>query len=131
MVGDQSRYEESQAVDTFIDADYHCSGKSSVLEGLTSLPFPRDSGLCTRFATQITFRRSTATRISVSIIPAGDAQLEHAETLRAWKKDELQALDRPTFAAILEEVSETYNCQSQIWDTCPSQTECSDVVGCP
>ena len=27
------------------------SGKSSVLEGLTKLPFPRDSGLCTRFAT--------------------------------------------------------------------------------
>ena len=34
------------------------SGKSSVLEGLTNLPFPRDSGLCTRFATQITFRRT-------------------------------------------------------------------------
>lgn len=31
------------------------SGKSSVLEGLTNLPFPRDSGLCTRFATQIIF----------------------------------------------------------------------------
>ena len=29
------------------------SGKSSVLEGLTDLPFPRDNGLCTRFATQI------------------------------------------------------------------------------
>ena len=34
------------------------SGKSSVLEGLTNLPFPHDSGLCTRFATQITFRRT-------------------------------------------------------------------------
>lgn len=34
------------------------SGKSSVLEGLTNLPFPRDSGLCTRFATQIIFRRA-------------------------------------------------------------------------
>ena len=27
------------------------SGKSSVLEGLTKLKFPRSSGLCTRFAT--------------------------------------------------------------------------------
>ena len=27
------------------------SGKSSVLEALTGLPFPRDSGLCTRFVT--------------------------------------------------------------------------------
>ncbi|KAJ5164199.1 uncharacterized protein N7500_006029 [Penicillium coprophilum] len=36
------------------------SGKSSVLEGLTKLPFPRDSGLCTRFATHIIFRRTRA-----------------------------------------------------------------------
>ncbi|KAJ5052609.1 P-loop containing nucleoside triphosphate hydrolase protein, partial [Bipolaris maydis] len=41
------------------------SGKSSVLEGLTGLPFPRDSGLCTRFATQITFRRSSEENIVV------------------------------------------------------------------
>lgn len=34
------------------------SGKSSVLEALTNLLFPRESGLCTRFATQIIFRRS-------------------------------------------------------------------------
>jgi hypothetical protein len=33
------------------------SGKSSVLEGLTDLSFPQDSGLCTRFAT-LTFQRS-------------------------------------------------------------------------
>ena len=46
------------------------SGKSSVLEGLTTLPFPRDSGLCTRFATQITFRRATKERLTVSVIAA-------------------------------------------------------------
>ncbi|KAL2829301.1 P-loop containing nucleoside triphosphate hydrolase protein [Aspergillus pseudoustus] len=34
------------------------SGKSSVLEGLTRFPFPHDSTLCTRFATQIVFRRT-------------------------------------------------------------------------
>lgn len=49
------------------------SGKSSVLEGLTGLPYPRDSGLCTRFATQITFRRTPTTKIAVSAIPAADA----------------------------------------------------------
>ncbi|KAF9129761.1 hypothetical protein BGW39_003833, partial [Mortierella sp. 14UC] len=27
------------------------SGKSSVLEAITKLPFPRDKGMCTRFAT--------------------------------------------------------------------------------
>lgn len=45
------------------------SGKSSVLEAVMELPLPRDSGLCTRFATNITFRRSPQTSIAVSIIP--------------------------------------------------------------
>lgn len=34
------------------------SGKSSVLAGLIRKGLPRDSGLCTRFATHIIFRRS-------------------------------------------------------------------------
>ncbi|KAF3015151.1 hypothetical protein E8E15_003066 [Penicillium rubens] len=38
--------------------DQSC-GKSSVLEALTKINFPRDSGLCTRFATHIIFRRDT------------------------------------------------------------------------
>lgn len=29
------------------------AGKSSVLEGITGLPFPRQDGICTRFATEI------------------------------------------------------------------------------
>src|ERR1700733_12416270 len=46
------------------------SGKSSVLEGLTGLPFPRDSGLCTRFPTQIVFKRSKILTTEVSIMTA-------------------------------------------------------------
>ncbi|PLB49900.1 vacuolar sorting protein VPS1, dynamin [Aspergillus steynii IBT 23096] len=63
------------------------SGKSSVLEGLTKLPFPRDSGLCTRFATQIIFRRSKVQkgrRITASIIPGPNASPEQAEKLREF-----------------------------------------------
>lgn len=44
------------------------SGKSSVLKGLTELPFPRDSNLCTRFLTQVVSRRSPESEISASII---------------------------------------------------------------
>lgn len=80
------------------------SGKSSVLEGLTKLPFPRDSGLCTRFATKITFRRAHEQKIAVSIIPPGNATAKHAEKLRRWKKDELGSLDTQTFSKILREV---------------------------
>ncbi|KAJ5491573.1 hypothetical protein N7539_003140, partial [Penicillium diatomitis] len=39
------------------------TGKSSVLEGLTKLKFPRNSGLYTRFTTQIIFRRDPSLKI--------------------------------------------------------------------
>ncbi|SMY25410.1 unnamed protein product [Zymoseptoria tritici ST99CH_1A5] len=54
------------------------SGKSSVLEGLIRKPLPRDSGLCTRFATQIVFRRAKIEGVEVSIIPDKDADAQHA-----------------------------------------------------
>ena len=81
------------------------SGKSSILEGLTKLPFPRESELCTRFATQIVFRREQVQRsISVSIIPHNDATDEHAAKVRAWGKPDLKEMDASTFAAIMKEV---------------------------
>jgi len=43
------------------------SGKSSVLEALTGIPFPRTENLCTRFATEIILRRSKHESISVCI----------------------------------------------------------------
>lgn len=79
------------------------SGKSSALEGLTDLPFPRDSGLCTRFATQITFRRSASRRIAVSIVAAKTSKAEHVEKVRAWAK-ERETLDQKAFADIMREV---------------------------
>ncbi|PGG96548.1 hypothetical protein GX51_07781 [Blastomyces parvus] len=82
------------------------SGKSSVLEGLTKLPFPRDSGLCTRFASQITFRRAEEKIITVSIIPGADSDLEHAEHVHSWGIVDLPELSRRVFANIMAEVNE-------------------------
>lgn len=82
------------------------SGKSSVLEGLTRLPFPRDSGLCTRFATQITFRRSTVKSISVSVIPGKDAAPEHVDALRGWKRADVDDLGGEQFAQIMREAQQ-------------------------
>ncbi|EGP86801.1 unnamed protein product [Zymoseptoria tritici ST99CH_3D1] len=62
------------------------SGKSSVLEGLIRKPLPRDSGLCTRFATQIVFRRAKIEGVEVSIIPDKDADAQHAARVRKWGK---------------------------------------------
>lgn len=88
-------------------ADKLLSGKSSVLEGLTGLPFPRDKGLCTRFATQILFKRDPVQRTVVSIIPDKDASKDHAEEVEAWKRTESQGLDRDRFKRIMIEVSFT------------------------
>ena len=50
------------------------TGKSSVLEGITGVPFPRQDGLCTRYATEITMEHTdeadAETEISASIIPS-------------------------------------------------------------
>jgi hypothetical protein len=46
------------------------AGKSSLLKGLTGIPFPIREGLCTRFATRIISRRTapgTADMVQVSI----------------------------------------------------------------
>ncbi|PVH90779.1 hypothetical protein DM02DRAFT_647505 [Periconia macrospinosa] len=81
------------------------SGKSSVLEGLTGLPFPRDSGLCTRFATHITFRRSGKAKITVSIIPNKMSPQDRQERLRNWSITPLQSLDAASFRDIMEQVT--------------------------
>ena len=80
------------------------SGKSSVLEGLTKLPFPRDSGLCTRFATQITFRRGAEAKISVSIIPAKNASSERRAKMQEFREEGLTNLDADRFSSIMQKV---------------------------
>ena len=80
------------------------SSKSSVLEVLTQLLFPRESGLCTRFATQITFRRSREIYITVSVIPAQDASEEYKTAARAWTMNDLRSLDAGSFANIITQV---------------------------
>ena len=45
------------------------SGKSSVLEAITEVPFPRKENLCTRFATEIVLRRAPKDAIHTKIIP--------------------------------------------------------------
>jgi hypothetical protein len=81
------------------------SGKSSVLEGLTGLPFPRDSGLCTRFPTQIVFKRSKILMTEASIMAAHGQDGSKVDAIAKFGKKQLKALDQKTFSDILEEVS--------------------------
>jgi GTPase SAR1 family protein len=79
------------------------SGKSSVLEGLIKKPLPRDSGLCTRFATQIIFRRAAREQVVISIIPDRHASIEHSNRVKSWGRT-ISSLDSDTFKEIMQEV---------------------------
>lgn len=82
------------------------SGKSSVLEGLTDLPFPCDNGLCTRFATQTTFRRAENFSITVSIIPSPAANPKAKEKLGTFTVDHLNSLSGEEFIKVLSKVKQ-------------------------
>ena len=88
------------------------SGKSSILEGLIRMALPRDSGLCTRFATQIIFRRSVEKCISVSIIAGGNATSEHRTQVEAWGRSNVDSLDPATFVDIMREVRCKFHAQN-------------------
>lgn len=88
------------------------SGKSSVLESVTGFSLPRATGLCTRYATQITCRRETDPSsgrkkcIEVSIIPRPDADDALKKRLRAFRRS-VESLDERELAEIFKEVSDS------------------------
>jgi hypothetical protein len=79
-----------------------------VLESFSELPFPRDSGLCTRFATQIIFRRSPTKRITVFIIPGPDRSRQDIDRLRGYVKKGFVELTSDEFLEILTDVCSLY-----------------------
>lgn len=63
------------------------SGKSSVLQGITGIPFPRKDGLCTRFATEIILRHDfTSELICATITPCDARSPEEKDKLRQYRK---------------------------------------------
>ena len=63
------------------------AGKSSVLEGLTALPFPRQDGVCTKFATEIILQHSTDEQLIVAtIIPAKERSDATKSKLRDYSR---------------------------------------------
>lgn len=61
------------------------SGKSSVLEAITEIPFPRKENLCTRFATEIIRRRAATPSISTKIIPDKHRSSSEKQRLEAFR----------------------------------------------
>jgi len=88
------------------------SDKSSVLEELINLSFSWNSGLCTQFATQITFQWAQTVSISMSVIFAEDANQKHVEMCKKWVKTDLQTLNLMNFSEIIKEV---YSLCKRLW----------------
>ncbi|KAJ4334175.1 hypothetical protein N0V95_009231 [Ascochyta clinopodiicola] len=71
------------------------SGKSSVLEAITEIPFPRKAGLCTRFATEIILRRESKISVTVKIVPSKYRSEAEQKTLSAFNKTMLYVNQLP------------------------------------
>ena len=59
---------EFTALPQLIVCEDQSSGKSSLLEAISEISFPRKDNLCTRFATEVILRRASDSEITVSLI---------------------------------------------------------------
>lgn len=59
---------EYTALPQLIVCGEQSSGKSSVLEAISGVRFPRKDTLCTRFATEVILHRATDESIAVSLV---------------------------------------------------------------
>ncbi|TEA14872.1 Interferon-induced GTP-binding protein Mx [Colletotrichum sidae] len=71
------------------------AGKSSVLEALTEIPFPRNDNLCTRFATEISLRRELTESLTVRVIPDTDRSQEDQKRIKDFSESITDFEDLP------------------------------------
>lgn len=63
------------------------TGKSSVLEGLTGIPFPRDDGVCTKFPTEVILEHADGSQtIVATLIPHASRSEASKATLKAFHR---------------------------------------------
>ena len=79
------------------------SGKSSVLEAITEIPFPRKENLCTRFATEIIMKRGDSRQITCKIIPDKNRPQIKQDELLSFDKTIEDFSELPT---IIDEATE-------------------------
>jgi GTP-binding protein EngB required for normal cell division len=69
------------------------SGKSSVLEAISGIPFPTNDGLCTRFPLEVIMRRGVKERVAVQLICKSVSFGHDEKPLIDSFYDELKAMD--------------------------------------
>ncbi len=72
------------------------SGKSSVLEALTEIPFPRADNLCTRFATEIILRRAAVDSLTIKVIPDSKRNAVEPELIKSFEASITDFTELPT-----------------------------------
>lgn len=63
------------------------SGKSSVLEAISGVPFPVKGNLCTRFPTELVLRRAAEKSVKVSIVPHSFLDDSKKSSLSGFRED--------------------------------------------
>ncbi|KAL7929824.1 P-loop containing nucleoside triphosphate hydrolase protein [Trichoderma chlorosporum] len=108
------------------------AGKSSVLEGVTGFPFPRQEGLCTRFPTEINLRHieCESTIITASIRPHILRTADAQQTLSAYRKE---LTDMSELPGVIQEVSSLMNirgyCENENASAFSLDVLCIEVSG--
>lgn len=80
------------------------AGKSSVLEALTEIPFPRNDNLCTRFATEVTLRRALVDQLIVRVIPDPSRSAAEQASIKAFNETLTDLEDLPDVMEKAKEV---------------------------
>lgn len=101
------------------------AGKSSVLEGISGIPFPRQDGVCTRFATEIILRHEPkAQRNTATIIPHMSRTEDEKARLSAFRRNINNLADLP---GIIDEAARLMGVQGAN-DLADTPTFAADVL---
>ena len=79
------------------------SGKSSLLEAISGVPFPRKDNLCTRFATEVILRRAPSQGLAISLVPGNDRSIADRDRLSSFRHS---LRSRDDFPMLFEQAKE-------------------------
>ncbi|KAM0552649.1 hypothetical protein ACHAPJ_007746 [Fusarium lateritium] len=89
--------EDHYGIPQIVMCGYQSTGKSSVLEAITEIPFPTDVSLCTKCVTAVTLSEGTSKTkvVEVTIEPSRDSPQERIKRLRKFRRgpEDIKAWD--------------------------------------
>jgi GTPase SAR1 family protein len=80
------------------------AGKSSVLEALTEIPFPRKDNLCTRYPTEIILRQAKSDSLQIRVIPGPERSAEEQKSIKDFRESITSFEELPQVMAKATEV---------------------------